>query len=97
MRLIDADALMEALGITDMDCEMCELQSGYGYYCSRSNDFIDACIAIEQAPTIDLVRCEECRYLKHDADYQWCGMIGVGCEKVDDDYCSYGERDERTL
>ena len=53
MRLIDADALMEALGITDMDCDKCEWQSGYGSYCSRGSDFTDACTAIEDAPTIE--------------------------------------------
>ena len=53
MRLIDADELMKALGITDMDCEKCEWQSGYGTYCSRGGDFEDACFAIENAPTIE--------------------------------------------
>lgn len=52
MRLIDADALMETLGITSLDCDKCEWKSGYGSYCSRGADFTDACSAIEDAPTI---------------------------------------------
>ena len=51
MRLIDADALMQTLGITDMDCDKC----GWGKhgFCTRGSDFTDACTAIEDAPTIE--------------------------------------------
>lgn len=51
MRLIDADALMQTLGITDMDCEKCEW--GDYNHCIRGSDFEDACSAIENAPTIE--------------------------------------------
>lgn len=51
MRLIDADALMQTLGITDMDCEKCVLGS-HGF-CMRGGGFTDACEAIENAPTIE--------------------------------------------
>ena len=51
MRLIDADALMRTLGITDMDCNKCEW--GENQYCTRGSDFADACYAIEDAPTIE--------------------------------------------
>lgn len=51
MRLIDADALMQTLGITDMDCEKCEW--GDYNHCIRGGDFEDACSAIENAPTIE--------------------------------------------
>ena len=49
-RLIDADALAKQLGITDMDCYKCAWNlSGI---CRRGSDFVDACEAIEEAPTI---------------------------------------------
>lgn len=51
MRLIDADALMKTLGITDMDCGKCKW--GDHGYCTRGSDFVDACTAIEDAPTIE--------------------------------------------
>ena len=51
MRLIDADALMKTLGITEMDCERCEWGE-YGF-CGRGRGFTDACTAIEAAPTIE--------------------------------------------
>ncbi len=49
-RLIDADALAERLGITDMDCFKCAW--GNHGFCGRGGDFNDACEAIEDAPTI---------------------------------------------
>lgn len=53
MRLIDADALMKTLGITDMDCEKCALRNKSYPVCNRGDGFADACSAIEDAPTID--------------------------------------------
>ena len=55
-RLIDADALMEALGITDMDCGKCKW--GDRGWCTRGSEFEDACLAIEDAPTVDAVPTE---------------------------------------
>lgn len=53
MRLIDADALMKTLGITDMDCEKCAWGNKSFPTCNRGSDFADACSAIEDAPTIE--------------------------------------------
>lgn len=52
-RLIDANALMQALGITDMDCVKCAWYSRAIRRCKRGGDFEDACCAIENAPTIE--------------------------------------------
>lgn len=93
MRLIDADALMDALGIAD-DCQDCQYQSSI--FCSRSPDFVNACEAIADAPVIDavpVVRCRDCKwyktmYCKMD---RWTDLITVYVAK-EDDYCSYGEK-----
>lgn len=53
MRAIDADALMQTLGITDMDCHKCAWADKPRTICKRGSDFEDACIAIENAPTIE--------------------------------------------
>lgn len=53
MRLIDADALMQKLGITDLDCEKCALN--HNGFCSRGYDFSDACYSIVTAPDVDAV------------------------------------------
>jgi len=55
MRLIDADALMQSLGITDMDCDKCAWHDEERNLCKRGGDFVDACCAIEDAPTIDAI------------------------------------------
>lgn len=52
-RLIDANALMQSLGITDMDCVKCAWYSKATRRCKRGGDFEDACCAIENAPTIE--------------------------------------------
>ena len=52
MRLIDADALMQSLGITSMDCGKCAWYDRERSHCKRGGDFEDACYAIENAPTI---------------------------------------------
>lgn len=53
MRLIDADALMATLGITDIDCNKCARCDKEWSRCKRGSDFEDACCAIENAPTIE--------------------------------------------
>lgn len=63
MRLIDADALMQTLGITDMDCGKCAWYSKAYRRCKRGGDFEDACCAIEDAPTIEAVQ---------ERKGQWC-------------------------
>lgn len=78
MRLIDADALMQTLGITDMDCEKCEW--GEYNHCIRGGDFEDACSAIEDAPTIELERKMGrwifIRPTKEDRPYVACDQCG---------------------
>lgn len=53
-RYIDADLLMKELGITDPDCEKCEWGCKSFPSCTRGSDFVDACIAICEAPTADV-------------------------------------------
>lgn len=53
MNLIDKDALMRTLGITDMDCDKCAWCDKEWSRCKRGSDFEDACCAIENAPTIE--------------------------------------------
>ena len=50
-RLIDADALAKAIGITSMDCYEC-VYGSEGGSCTRGEQFCDVCADIEYAPTI---------------------------------------------
>ena len=53
MRLIDADALLNTLGIGEGgDCEKCNYNA-CAIFCGRGKDFVDCCKAICDAPTID--------------------------------------------
>lgn len=77
MRLIDADWLTDTIGA----------MIGYG---AKPTDIWD--MVNYDAPTIDLVRCRECKW--------WNGFTH-GCRRSPsvepwraDDYCSYGERQE---
>ena len=49
---------------------------------------------IISAPSIDIVRCKECRWGKPYSDKQLeCDALGLGGLKFPDDFCSYGERE----
>ena len=79
MRLIDADAFLERMSHTDR--------------------FFGVVFDINDAPTVDavaVVRCRECKYAKNakvnKKGYRICPASHM--EIVDDDYCSYGEREE---
>lgn len=67
MRLIDADALMKTLGITDMDCEKCAWGNKSFPTCNRGSDFADACSAIEDAPTAQPER-KSGKWIPHEDD-----------------------------
>ena len=103
-RYIDADALMRELGINDMRCDKC----GWGQYgyCKRGADFTDACFAIENAPTVDIVRCKDCVHgpkgtgANHDLEFPdyvcpcQCDDFWYSWMPKDDWFCADGERGE---
>jgi len=47
---------------------------------------------IMQQPSIDIVRCGECKWHKANGTYQWCGRLDSTARIKADDFCSYGER-----
>ena len=49
---------------------------------------------INDAPSIDIVRCKECKWAKANGTYQWCGRLDSTARITADDFCSYGEREE---
>ena len=75
MRLIDADAL-------EPDTEWSEYHDGFTAYSQ---------MAIDTAPSIDIVRCKECKYAS-DSIYTHCSYVTWYNGK--DDFCSRGERKE---
>ena len=78
-RYIDADAL-----IVNMR----------GAFIDHVEEF-RAITIIKDAPSIDIVRCKECKRGKPYSDKQLeCDALGLGGLKFPNDFCSYGERRE---
>lgn len=50
-------------------------------------------VDLSEAPSIDIVRCKECKWAKANGTYQWCGRLDSTARITADDYCSYGERE----
>jgi hypothetical protein len=77
MRLIDADALMQSLGITNVDCDKCAWYDKEWSCCKRDSDFECACFAIENAPTIEERKMG--KWIKHGTGvtHYECSHCGV--------------------
>lgn len=91
-KLIDADALIEALGITDMNCEKCAWYSGIEWNpCKRGSDFEQACFTIENAPEA-IIRCKDCIFYASAKGYSFGICEYFGRDANDADYCNSGER-----
>lgn len=78
MRLIDADALNFTY-VEEVGCE------GYMHCVVRS-------LEIKEAPSIDIVRCKECKRLV-EVENKKPTCTWTLCSVKPDDFCSYGERD----
>lgn len=92
---INADELKQSID----NCFICNICPDKHIFCSYDCDFPDVVtpkweMLINAQPSIDLVRCKECKHWVSDG-----GAI-MFCEHTDvptdaDDYCSWGERSER--
>ena len=81
-RYIDADALKASYIVTSTTTNsLCHL------YVSIED--------INNAPSIDIVRCKACRWGKPYSEKQLeCDALGLGGLKFPDEFCSHGERRE---
>ena len=76
------------------DNEMVNLRSVIETLLYMVDEDSDGVEEVMQLPTIDLVRCKECRWGKPYSDKQLeCDALGLGGLKFPDDFCSYGERE----
>ena len=88
MRLIDADVLTERLN--------------NAIECGRRVDMptleLEAVLVnVQNAPSIDIVRCKECRWAKANGTYQWCGRLDSTARITADDFCSYGQKGDENV
>ena len=97
-RYIDADAMKKDVARLHVLNDEAEIRRAYEYNPHvTSTDFEETLVsvfdAIDQAPSIDIVRCKECKYRKNRVDFQndYC----IQHSKVlynTDGYCSWAER-----
>ena len=51
---------------------------------------------IEEAPSIDIVRCKECRHWNEED--HWCNIRdSYGWDYKPDDFCSYGQKGDENV
>lgn len=84
MRLIDADALHEALKTKQKWVVRCGDKHNEGYTYDQVH------FAIDDAPSIDICFCKDCSY-RNEIN---CPQYYRRTELRDGDFCSYGERKE---
>ena len=92
MRLIDADKFIERC--KEIIAEESKYEAGPASW-ARADDYEDVIDEINEQPTIDavpVVRCKDCKYFLPE---------DKGCDlfysvTTEDDYCSSGERKEKT-
>lgn len=89
-RYIDADALIEAMG------EEPYVWNDEPEEIAERNQWLTDMHIIENAPTIDIVPCRECRRVREDGGHANCNGY-LYCRKWktlvnEDSYCSWGER-----
>lgn len=92
-RYIDADELTKEPWFVEIHGETID---------DIAEQIIKACkYIVKSAPSIDIVRCKECKYSSDDGTYgcmsdHFNGLDDVYHRMYADDFCSYGERAEQT-
>ena len=65
----------------------------------KATSYGDALDAVRDAPSIDIIRCRECKYARNIEGEWICehlsGMVGLNVLVKADDFCSYGSRSEK--
>lgn len=83
MRMIDGDKLLARY---KERCAGCKETKNY---CEHCCDIADVISDIEDAPTIDIVRCAECEHYQKDHYFE-CALHTASVKP--DDFCGFGER-----
>ena len=64
-----------------------------GYY--DHDEYAVPLSAVEDAPTIEIIRCGECKHWHEKDGLTYCDRIDYGYGYKSDDFCSYGSRSEK--
>ena len=79
-RYIDADAIKDKAWKAESEA------------CFYALEDVVSVTDIDDAPSIDIVFCKECKWAKALGTYQWCSRLDSTAQITVDDFCSYGER-----
>ena len=80
MRLIDADAFIDDL-----------YEHEFSNWCDKD----EVSTLVNEAPSIDIVRCKECKWRDKDNQGEdYCTYVKGLADINDESFCSYGERKE---
>ena len=95
-RWIDADALKEDVARLHVLNDEAEIRRAYEYNPHvMSTDFEETLVsvfdAIDDVPSIDIVRCKECKYYKQSEAF--CENGNGLWQAGDECFCNYGERE----
>ena len=95
-RYIDADAVKKDIARLHVLNDEAEIRRTYEYNPHvTTTDFEETLVsvfdAIDDAPSIDIVRCKECKWYTED---KGC-LLEDNSTRTPDDYCSYGERKDK--
>ena len=85
-RYIDADALHDALKAKQKWVVRCGDKHNEGYTYDQVH------FAIDDAPSIDIVRCQDCKYWVYN--FNGCSRNPCTEPWYATDFCNYGEREE---
>ena len=91
-RYIDADALKEFIGKVRAEYDFFTDEERPRYEAhSKALELLN--IYLDDAPTIDIVRCRECIHYGRDRERNTygCNLHSIGM--TPSDFCSYGERE----
>ena len=84
-RWIDADALHDALKAKQLWVVRCGDKHNEGYTYDQVH------FAIDDAPSIDIVRCQDCKYWVYN--FNGCSRNPCTEPWYATDFCNYGERE----
>lgn len=97
MRLIDVNTLLKAINNLKAEMDMCEHDGVREICVNQLNRVMAEILLCKYVDAEPVVRCCECKYLKQNrvtASF-WCDRRADKVIVTPNDYCSFGERDEK--
>lgn len=97
MRMIDVNTLLKAINNLKAETDMYEHDGVREICVNQLNRVMAEILKCKYVDAEPVVRCGECKYLKQNRviGSHWCDRRADKVIVIPDDYCSFGERDEK--